>query len=133
MNKIIKDYTIEENREFCVKLLSKTFLELRQKTTAEDTVAIAIGLAEDLIIDFPKLTHQDIEMSFRQGVRKGEEFYINTPTMYKWIKAHRQLIWDNSTKETQYQDKRLQYRNKNNTGIKKLNQTIKKLNYERTK
>ena len=122
--KKIKEHTIEEIREFCVKLLSKTFLELRQKTTAEDTVAIAIGLAEDLIIDFPKLTLKDIEQSFRQGVRKGDEFHLNVPTMYKWIKAHRQLIWDNHSKEIEHQDKRLNYRNSN----RKIEHLSKQLN-----
>lgn len=125
-NKIIN---IENDvlQQFCVKLLSKTFLELRQKTSAEDIVSIAIILSNDLKEDWRNLTLPDIEHAFRIGVRKGNEFHLNTPTMYKWIKEHKKLIQLNSQTEEQYQDRRLRYRSKKNTGLNTITNTIKKL------
>ena len=35
---------------------------------------------------------------------------MNVQTYYIWIKKHQQLIWNESSKEPEHQDKRLQYR-----------------------
>ena len=111
---VIKNIPIEDLRLKCVDLLSKTFLQLRQNPTEDDIVSLAVILAEDLKEDFDKLHWIDIQKAFRQGIRNTDEFVVGVKTWYKWIKAHRQLIWSNEDKEIQYVDKRLQYRFRNN-------------------
>ena len=46
---------------------------------------------------------------------------MTVKTYYHWIKSHRQIIWDNESKEPERKDKRLKYRSRNGTGLKKLN------------
>jgi len=122
----IKDIQIEKLREFGVDLLSKTYMELGQRPSEEDIVSFAIILAEDLKIDFKNLELNDIQESFRQGVRNTKEFHITVKVYYSWIKSHRQLIWNESSKEPERQDKRLQYRSRKGTGMKSIS-NIKKL------
>jgi|9_EtaG_2_1085328.scaffolds.fasta_scaffold00083_37 hypothetical protein len=128
--KKIKDIPIESLREFSCDLLGRTYMELGQRPSEEDIVTFAMILAEDLKEDFFNLELQDIQQAFRQGIRNTDEFHITVKTYYKWIKAHRQLIWDNNTKEKQYRDKRLAYRSPNGTGMKSISTNINKLNYE---
>ena len=129
----IKDIQIEKLREFSVDLLSKTFMELGQRPNEKDVVAFALILANDLAEDFPNLELQDIQQAFRQGIRNTEIFHLTVKTYYKWIKSHRQLIWDNNSKEPEQKDKRLKYRSRYKTGLKKIgtqkefNQIVKKL------
>ena len=125
---IIKKHTIEEIREFSVDLLSKTFLQLRQNPTEDDIVSLAIILAEDLKEDFEKLEFQDIEQAFRLGIRNTDDFVVGVKTWYRWIKRHRQVIWDNESIEPERQDKRLKYRSRKGTGMKQIDiKQIKKL------
>ena len=129
----IKDHRIEELREFACDLMSKTYLELGQRPSEEDVFTFACILADDLLIDFGNLELQDIQQSFRQGIRNTKEFHLTVKVYYKWIKSHRQLIWNNADKEPERMDKRLKYRSRKGTGIKKIgtqkefNQIIKKL------
>ncbi len=127
----IKDIQIEKLREFACDLLSRTYMELGQRPSEEDIVTFAVILAEDLKEDFFNLEIQDIQQAFRQGIRNTDEFHITVKTYYKWIKAHRQLIWDNNTKEEQHRDRRLSYRSRNGTGLKSISNNLKQLNYER--
>jgi|TARA_R110000787_G_scaffold87489_4_gene186396 hypothetical protein len=117
----IKDIEIEKVREFAVDLLSKSYMELGQRPNEEDIVMFAVILAEDLKEDFPNLELEDIRQSFRQGIRNSEKFHMTVKTYYHWIKSHRQIIWDNESKEPERKDKRLKYRSRNGTGLKKLN------------
>ena len=117
----IKDIEIEKVREFAVDLLSKSYMELGQRPNEEDIVMFAAILAEDLKEDFPNLELEDIRQSFRQGIRNSEKFHMTVKTYYHWIKSHRQIIWDNESKEPERKDKRLKYRSRNGTGLKKLN------------
>ena len=48
-------------------------------------------------------------------------------TYYSWIKTHRQLIWNESSKEPEHQDKRLRYRSRNGTGMKSISNKLKQL------
>jgi len=50
---------------------------------------------------------------------------LNVQNYYKWIKSHRQLIWNEASKEPERQDKRLKYRSRKNTGISSINKLIK--------
>ena len=127
----IKDIEINELKIMCNDLLFKTLIELGQNNKDENWfVIMSNSLANDLIEDFgDSLTFIDVIMAFRQGVRSHEaKFVINVQTYYLWLKNHRQLIWNESSKEPERQDKRLKYRSRNGTGMKtiasKLRETI---------
>tara|TARA_Y100000004_G_scaffold126789_1_gene142726 strand:- start:3331 stop:3717 length:387 start_codon:yes stop_codon:yes gene_type:complete len=128
---MIKDLSIAEVRNYSLEILSSTFLQLRQNVSEDDIVALSLILAEDLKEDFPKLYIEDINKAFRQGIRNTDDFLIGPKVWYKWIKKHRDLIWSESSKEVQYQDKRLNYRKSLGTGMKSIGTTINKLSYEK--
>lgn len=128
---IIKDLSIAEVRNYSLEILSSTFLQLRQNVSEDDIVALSLILAEDLKEDFPKLYIEDINKAFRQGIRNTDDFLIGPKVWYKWIKKHRDLIWSESSKEIEYQDKRLNYRKSLGTGMKSIGTTINKLPYEK--
>ena len=123
----IKELQIEELRGKCVDLLSKTFLQLRQNPTEDDIVSLAVILAEDLKEDFEKLEFEDIEQAFRIGIRNTDDFVVGVKTWYRWIKKHRDLIWQNADKEPQQIDKRLRYRSRIGTGMKSISNQIKQI------
>lgn len=117
---IIKQITIEELRLFSNDLIGKTYMELGQKSNPNDIFTFACILAEDLQTDFDTLTLEDIQQAFRQGIRNTKEFHLTVKTYYKWIKDHRQMIYNNETFEPQMQDKRLRYRSRQGTGMKRI-------------
>jgi hypothetical protein len=120
MYKKIKEIKTNDLQSMCVDLLAKTYLELGQKSDAETMITFAKILSEDLQDDFKNLTFEDIIQSFKQGVRTSDEFHLNVKTYYKWIKTHRQIIWNNTDKTPERMDKRLKYRSRNGTGLKKI-------------
>ena len=124
----IKNIEIKKLRENCVDLMSQSYMELGQRPNKEDVVSFALILATDLKLDFPNLTFDDIRQAFRQGIRNTEKFHMTVKTYYFWIKSHRQIIWDNETKEPEQRDKRLVYRNRKGVGTKSIGDHIKKLN-----
>tara|TARA_Y100000593_G_C4233594_1_gene298296 strand:+ start:420 stop:812 length:393 start_codon:yes stop_codon:yes gene_type:complete len=110
----IKNIDIKTLRENCVDLVARTYLELDQQRKKDDIVSFALILADDLKLDFGNgLTFDDIRQAFRQGIRNTDKFHLNVKTYYHWIKAHRQIIWDNETVEPERRDKRLNYRKEN--------------------
>ena len=121
---MIKDIEIKELELMCVDLISKTLVELGQIKDEKHIVILARSLAYDVKEDFKNLTFEDIVQAFRQGVRGTDSFVLNVQNYYKWIKSHRQLIWNESSKEPEHQDKRLVYRNTKG----KLEHISKKLN-----
>ena len=124
---MIKDIEIKELELMCVDLISKTLVELGQIKDEKHIVILARSLAYDDKEDFKNLTFEDIVQAFRQGVRNTDSFVLNVQNYYKWIKDHRQLIWNESSKEPERQDKRLVYRSRKGTGLKIMNKEIKKL------
>ena len=124
---MIKDIDIKELELMCVDLISKTLVELGQIKDEKHIVILARSLAYDVKEDFKNLTFEDIVQAFRQGVRNTDSFVLNVQNYYKWIKDHRQLIWNESSKEPERQDKRLVYRSRKGTGLKIMNKEIKKL------
>ena len=123
----IKDIEIKELELMCVDLISKTLVELGQIKDEKHIVILAKSLAYDVMEDFKNLDFEDIVHAFRQGVRNTDSFVLNVQNYYKWIRAHRQLIWNESNKELQHRDKRLIYRSREGTGLKMMNKEIKKL------
>jgi hypothetical protein len=116
----IKEIEISQLKLKCLDLITKTFVELGQVKDDKTLAILAQTLASDLLEDFPNLTFEDIQASFRQGVRNTQEFHLTVKTYYKWIKAHRQLIWNEASKEPERQDKRLRYRSRKGTGLKSI-------------
>ena len=109
----IKEIEISQLKLKCLDLITKTFVELGQVKDDKTLAILAQTLATDLLEDFANLTFEDIEQSFRQGIRNTDRFVLNVQTYYLWIKAHRQLIWNEASKEPERQDKRLRYRSRN--------------------
>ena len=122
---MIKDINIEDLRSFAGIILSKTYMQLGQNPEDKYIVAQSLILAEDLSKDFNNMELQDVQEAFRLGIRNTEIFHITVKTYYKWIKDHRQIIWNNHTIEPQMQDKRLRYRSRQGTGMKRIE--IKKM------
>ena len=114
----IKEIEISQLKLKCLDLITKTFVELGQVKDDKTLAILAQTLATDLLEDFANLTFEDIEQSFRQGIRNTDRFVLNVQTYYLWIKAHRQLIWNESSKEPERKDKRLRYRSRKNTSPK---------------
>ena len=123
----IKNIELKKLRESCVDLMSQSYMELGQRPNTEDVVSFALILAADLKLDFPNLSFEDIKQSFRQGIRNGNEFHLNVQNYYKWIKEHRQIIWDNESKEPQQKDKRLNYRSRKGVGTNTIGHHIKQI------
>ena len=118
---MIKNIAIEDIRSEALKIMRNTYTELGQSPDALKLTSISYSLAEDLIRDFSKMEMRDIWEAFRIGVRQSEVFHITVKSYYKWIKDHRQIIWDNETIEPNMQDKRLNYRTRQGTGMKRIN------------
>ena len=123
---VIKDIKMNDLVPLCVELVSKTLVELGQSKDSKHIVVLSQSLANDLKEDFKNLTFEDINQAFRQGVRNTDRFVLNVQTYYQWIKAQRTLIWNESSKEPERQDKRLRYRNTQG----KLEHISKKLNFK---
>tara|TARA_R110000824_G_scaffold89988_1_gene220240 strand:- start:523 stop:903 length:381 start_codon:yes stop_codon:yes gene_type:complete len=122
----IKEINIKELTILCNELLFKTLVELGQSKDDRWLFTMSVSLATDLTRDFEEMYFEDVTNSFREGVRNTEKFVLNVQTYYSWIKAHRQLIWNEESKEPEHQDKRLRYRNRNGTGMKSISD-IKRL------
>ena len=116
--KMIKDIDDKQLTIMCNELIFKTLVELGQSKDEKWHLTMSVSLANDLKQDFEKLNFEDIIQSFRQGVRNTDKFVFNVQTYYSWIKAHRQIIWDNTAVDTHRQDKRLRYRS--GTGMKQI-------------
>jgi len=123
---VIKEIENSQLKLKCLDLITKTFVELGQVKDDKTLAILAQTLANDLLEDFSNLTFEDIQQAFRQGIRNTDRFVLNVQTYYLWIKAHRQLIWNEASKEPDRQDKRLRYRSRKGTGLKSIT-NIKKL------
>ena len=117
----IKDIELNDLQSKCVDLLAKTYVELGQKSDSDTMITFAQILADDLKSDFETLDFIDIIQAFKIGVRTSDDYHLNVKTYYKWIRSHRQVLWDNEDLSDQQKDKRLKYRSKKGTGLKKLN------------
>ena len=118
---------MKELTKKCIGLISSTLVQLGQTKTDKDILILASTLAEDLIRDWKMLSWQDVEESFRSGIRESEEFALNVKNYYKWLRTHKKLIDEHVYKQNNLEsftiDRRLKYRSRNGTGLL----TIKKL------
>ena len=109
----IKEYNKKDLLIECVNIISKTLVELGQVKDEKHIVVLSTSLCNDLIESFSNLNIEDIQRAFHYGVRNTDFFVLNVQTYFKWIRAHRQLIWNEASKEPERQDKRLRYRSRN--------------------
>ena len=91
----IKDFNINHLEEMCADLLMVSYTQLGQTPDKEQVLILTQTLAKDLMQDFgSSLTWEDVERSFRKGIRDGKEFHMNVSTFYKWLRRWRQIKWD---------------------------------------
>jgi hypothetical protein len=95
---MIKHKTKEQLEDLCLELLSKTYIELGQHNVeAETKVIMAQSLADDLRKTYKNFYFSDAENAFNIGVRSqynGDFIHLNVPTYMRWLRKHKDLIWD---------------------------------------
>ena len=91
-----------------VDLISKTYIELGQNNVDEDTIMIlSQSLADDLAKTYKNFYFQDAVNAFNLGVRtpiNGDFIHLNVPTYMRWLRKHKDLIWDARSKVEQGQN-----------------------------
>ena len=95
---MIKQKTQTELEDLCLDLLSKTYIELGQHNVdAETKVVMAKSLAEDLRKTYKNFYFSDTINAFNLGVRSQDNrdfIHLNVPTYMRWLRVHKDLIWD---------------------------------------
>ena len=96
--KQIKTMTKEDLLMGAVDLISKTYIELGQNNVEEDTIMImSQSLADDLAKTYRNFYFEDAEKAFNIGVRSpitSDFIHLTVPTYMRWLRKHRDLIWD---------------------------------------
>lgn len=96
-----------------VDILSRTYFEIGQRPTAEDVVAMANTLVDDLSTNpkFSTMTMEDVAAAFKKGVRNGDEasVFLNVRTWNIWLRAEKKIVAKRVIKENQ--QKQLEYHN----------------------
>ena len=96
--KQIKTMTKEELLMGSVDLISKTYIELGQNNVEEDTIMVlSQSLADDLAKTYQNFYFEDAQKAFNLGVRSqisGDFIHLNVPTYMRWLRKHKDLIWD---------------------------------------
>ena len=109
--KQIKTMTKEELLMGSVDLISKTYIELGQNNVDEDTIMIlSQSLAGDLAKTYKNFYLEDAQNAFNLGVRtpiNGDFIHLNVPTYMKWLRQHKQLIWNARAKVDNGADPRI--------------------------
>ena len=109
--KQIKTMTKEELLMSSVDLISKTYIELGQHNVEEDTIMImSQSLASDLAKIYKNFYFEDAQNAFNLGVRspmKGDFIHLNVPTYMRWLRNHKDLIWDARAKVDRGDDPKL--------------------------
>jgi len=114
--KIIKNMKRSDLVIRSIDILSKTYIELGQHNVEEETLEVlAESLADDLLRVYKNFYFDDAKNAFSLGVRgqhNGDFIHLNVPTYMKWLRSHKQLIWDARAKVDQGADPRsvLHYR-----------------------
>ena len=100
--KQIKTMTKEDLLMSSVDLISKTYIELGQNNIEEDTIMVlAQSLADDLSKTYKNFYFEDAKNAFNLGVRSpinGDFIHLNVPTYMRWLRKHKDLIWDARSK-----------------------------------
>ena len=120
---------MKELTKKCIGLISKSLVELGQTKSDKDILILSTTLAEDLSRDWKTLKWEDVEESFRTGIRTSEKFVLNVQTYYSWLRAQKKLIdkdtWAKHNQEYHTERKELKYRKKNGTGLLSIQDVVK--------
>ena len=120
---------MKELTKKCIGLISKSLVELGQTKSDKDILILSTTLAEDLSRDWKTLKWEDVEESFRTGIRTSEKFVLNVQTYYSWLRAQKKLIdedtWAKHNQEYHTEREELKYRKKNGTGLLSIQKLIK--------
>tara|TARA_R100001443_G_scaffold7950_4_gene17272 strand:- start:745 stop:1122 length:378 start_codon:yes stop_codon:yes gene_type:complete len=96
--KIIKNMKRSDLVIRSIDILSKTYIELGQHNVEEETLEVlAESLADDLQRVYKNFYFQDAKNAFSLGVRSqhnGDFIHLNVPTYMRWLRKHKELIWD---------------------------------------
>ena len=98
--KPLKNETLKELTAKVLDLVAKTGVEIGHKTDRETLANLSKVFAQDLIQEkrFGKMTFNQVEDAFRQGVRFGkEEPFLNIRTFYRWVYQHKKERIDVAT------------------------------------
>ena len=103
--KLIKTMIKSELVIETIDIISKTYIELGQHNVEEETLEVlAESLADDLQRIYKNFYIEDAKNAFSLGVRSqhnGDFIHLNVPTYMKWLRQHKQLIWDARAKVDQ--------------------------------
>ena len=96
--RLIKTMSKEDLILSSVDLVSKTYIELGQNNVEEETIEImSTSLAADLARMYKYFYFEDAENAFNLGVRNphtGDFIHLTVPTYMRWLRKHKDLIWD---------------------------------------
>ena len=76
----------------CIDLLSKCYLELGQKPTAETITLMGTLLVEDLAVSYGRLELEEVAFAFSRGIRDGDagtSCFLNVRTWSVWLKQYK--------------------------------------------
>lgn len=75
----------------CVDLLSKCYLMLGQKPDTQQVVLMSQLLYDDLINNYSRMTMQEVDFAFNEGVRHSENGnFVNVRNFNIWLKEYKQ-------------------------------------------
>ena len=81
-----------------VDLLSKTYIEIGQNNIETETIEqMSKSLASDLFRMYKNFYFEDAQKAFNLGIRgpiNGDFIHLNVPVYMKWLRKHKDLIWD---------------------------------------
>jgi len=96
--KLIKTMSREDLLMGAVDLISKTYIQLGQNNVEEDTIMVmSQSLADDLSKTYKNFYFEDAEQAFNLGIRNPQNdsfIHLNVPTYMRWLRKHKDLIWD---------------------------------------
>ena len=100
--RLIKSMSRQDLLMCSVDLVSKTYIGLGQNNVEEDTISyMSQELADDLANIYKNFYFEDAENAFKLGIReriKNDFIHFNIPMYMKWLRKHKELIWDARSK-----------------------------------
>ena len=76
----------------CIDLISKCYLELGQKPTAETITLMGSLLVDDLAVSYGRLELDEVAFAFNRGIRDGDagtSCFLNVRTWNVWLKQYK--------------------------------------------
>jgi hypothetical protein len=107
----------------CVDLISKSYLELGQKPTAETITLMATLLLDDLAHHYGSMEFDEVAYAFSKGIRDAEDgtsAFINVRAWSVWLSNHKKAA------QLARQQNRLTDYQKHRDNVKYISDTINK-------